>query len=125
MVVGVRELILFNDRLRYSPVPPERVPFCSRNGCKDLRRKCLSELVYRERDCIIGHGTTKFLKERLGDQSDPFVATVCNQCGNFATKPNYCKVCDTNQISKVNLPYISKLVMQELNAMLIKCGISI
>jgi DNA-directed RNA polymerase beta subunit len=96
-----------------------------------LRGNAQCSLVLRlrfgemERDCIIGHGTTKFLKERLGDQSDPFVATVCNQCGNFATKPNYCKVCDTNQISKVNLPYISKLVMQELNAMLIKCGISI
>ncbi|MCP3683352.1 MAG: DNA-directed RNA polymerase subunit B, partial [bacterium] len=67
-----------------------------------------------ERDCMMGHGASRFLKERLCDQSDPYTATICNNCGNFSTTKTYCKACDTNQISQVNLPYVSKLVIQEL-----------
>ena len=92
--------------------------------CDDPRRKCLGELVHRERDCIIGHGASRFLKERLCDQSDPYVATICNKCGNFATTRSHCNACNTDSVSRVNLPYVSKLVMQELNGMLIKCKIS-
>lgn len=77
-----------------------------------------------ERDCMIGHGASRFLKERLYDQSDPYTSTICNKCGNFSTTKTYCKACDTDQISQVNLPYVSKLVIQELNAMLIKCKIT-
>ena len=77
-----------------------------------------------ERDCMMGHGASRFLKERLCDQSDPYTATICNNCGNFSTTKTYCKACDTNQISQVNLPYVSKLVIQELQAMLIKCKIT-
>ena len=77
-----------------------------------------------ERDCMISHGASRFLKERLCDQSDPYTATICNTCGNFSTSADYCKSCDTDCISRVNLPYVSKLVIQELNAMLIKCKIS-
>ena len=77
-----------------------------------------------ERDCMIGHGTSRFLKERLYDQSDPYVATICNKCGNFSTTRKHCKACSTDDISRINLPYVSKLVMQELNGMLLKCEIS-
>jgi DNA-directed RNA polymerase II subunit RPB2 len=75
-------------------------------------------------NCIMGHGASRFLKERLCDQSDPYIATICNKCGNFSTSKNYCKACDTDKIAQVNLPYVSKLVIQELNAMLIKCKIT-
>lgn len=75
-------------------------------------------------NCMIGHGTSRFLKERLYDQSDPYVATICNKCGNFSTTRKHCKACSTDDISRINLPYVSKLVMQELNGMLIKCDIS-
>ena len=77
-----------------------------------------------ERDCMMGHGTSRFLKERLCDQSDPYTATICSKCGNFSTSRSYCKACDSDQIAQVNLPYVSKLVIQELNAMLIKCKIT-
>ena len=77
-----------------------------------------------ERDCIIAHGASRFLKERLCEQSDPYTIMVCQNCGNFSTTPNKCKRCDDNDdISKVNVPYVSKLVIQELNAMMIKCNI--
>ena len=77
-----------------------------------------------ERDCMMGHGTSRFLKERLCDMSDPYTATICSKCGNFSTSRNYCKSCDSDHITQVNLPYVSKLVIQELNAMLIKCKIT-
>ena len=78
-----------------------------------------------ERDCIISHGSAKFLRERLYEESDPYVTTICQDCGNFSTTPTYCKACDTDNIVKVNIPYVSKLVTQELNAMCIKCDIKV
>ena len=74
-----------------------------------------------ERDCMISHGTSRFLRERLCEQSDPYVIMVCEVCGNFATTPEFCKACGTDKVVKVNIPYVSKLVIQELNAMFIKC----
>jgi DNA-directed RNA polymerase II subunit RPB2 len=76
-----------------------------------------------ERDCIIAHGASRFLKERLFEQSDPYNAMICEECGNFATSSIKCKSCNTDKIAKVHMPYVSKLVIQELNAMMIKCKI--
>lgn len=76
-----------------------------------------------ERDCIISHGASRFLKERLFEQSDPYSAMICEKCGNFATSATQCKSCNNDKIAKVNMPYVSKLVIQELNAMMIKCKI--
>lgn len=77
-----------------------------------------------ERDSIIAHGAARFLKERLFDESDPYNVMICKKCGNFATTRTECKACKTDLVANVNIPYVSKLVIQELNAMLIKCKIS-
>ena len=37
-----------------------------------------------ERDCIISHGASAFLKERLMDQSDAYRIHVCQTCGLVA-----------------------------------------
>ena len=74
-------------------------------------------------NCTIAHGTTKFLKERLFENSDPFQVSVCGECGNFATTKDYCKHCDKDVISRVNLPYASKLLVDELKAFGIKISI--
>lgn len=76
-----------------------------------------------ERDSIIGHGTSRFLQERLFEQSDKYTICICDICGNFATNKHECKSCDTDKISNVKLPYASKLLIQELNAMMIKTKI--
>ena len=34
-----------------------------------------------ERDCILSHGLTAVLKERLMKVSDSFTATICGRCG--------------------------------------------
>ena len=77
-----------------------------------------------ERDSMIAHGAARFLKERLFDESDPYNVMVCQKCGNIATTRTDCKICSTDKVSNVNIPYVSKLVIQELNAMLIKCKIT-
>ena len=69
---------------------------------------------------MIGHGVSRFLKERLFEKSDPYQVNICEICGNMATTPTECKICDTDKISRCNLPYASKLLHQELNAMGIK-----
>ena len=77
-----------------------------------------------ERDCTIAHGGSVFLKERLCDQSDPYIVTVCDICGNMTSKINECKACGTDKVTNISLPYVSKLVIQELNSMMIKCKIN-
>ena len=74
-------------------------------------------------NCMIGHGTSKFLQERLFEQSDNYSVTICEKCGNFATNENECQACETDNVVDIKLPYVSKLVLQELNAMLIKTKI--
>ena len=78
-----------------------------------------------ERDAMIAHGVSRFLKERLFEKSDPYQINVCDKCGNIATTPNECKICETDQVSRCNLPYASKLLLQELNAMGVKTSIII
>jgi DNA-directed RNA polymerase II subunit RPB2 len=74
----------------------------------------------RERDCMISHGTSRFLKERLFEKSDPYTVNICDNCGNIATSQTECRFCGEDNISKVGLPYAAKLLINELMAMQIK-----
>ena len=76
-----------------------------------------------ERDCMISHGSSYFLKERLFDCSDPYQITVCNQCGMIITSENECLACRTDKVTTCNMPYAAKLLTQELMAMGIKVAI--
>jgi len=65
-----------------------------------------------------------FLKERLCDESDPYQLPICSKCGNISTTYTKCEICNNNEeIPVVGIPYISKLVLQELNAMCLKTTI--
>ena len=72
---------------------------------------------------MISHGTSKFLKERLFEKSDPYQINVCDTCGNIATTSTECKACDTDKITRCNFPYASKLLVNELQAMNIKVSL--
>lgn len=73
-----------------------------------------------ERDCLIAHGAASLLKERLLDESDRFIAYVCENCGFLAyydrNADTYrCTVCgDKAVISPVVMSYAFKLLLQEL-----------
>jgi DNA-directed RNA polymerase II subunit RPB2 len=85
-----------------------------------------------ERDSIISHGMSKFLKERFLDVSDAYSCYVCDICGLFAqraykkenrSRPSSsdiyeCISCrNKNKISKIIIPYAFKLLIQELMSM--------
>ena len=74
------------------------------------------------------HGAANVLSERLFEQSDPFVATVCGNCGLLAQpsaehtlirqKKPFCRVCKSHAaVHDVRMPYAFKLLLQELMAM--------
>ena len=74
-----------------------------------------------ERDAMIAHGLSQFLKERLVDTSDIYNMHVCNICGIIASKvynkKSYiCNSCKGSETSKVTVPYAFKLLVQELMA---------
>jgi DNA-directed RNA polymerase II subunit RPB2 len=85
-----------------------------------------------EKDCLITHGLSKFLKEKLLDNSDAYITYVCDKCGLFAQRferpenkayateedTYYCPSCENSYaISKVRIPYAFKLFLQELMAL--------
>lgn len=89
-----------------------------------------------ERDCIISHGAANVLSDRLFEQSDPFIATVCGKCGLLAqsaseqtllrNKTAYCTLCKSSQdVHSVRMPYAFKLLLQELMAMNIAAKIKL
>lgn len=75
-----------------------------------------------ERDAMISHGLSQFLKERFMETSDPYIVRICDNCGLFARKvidSNHyiCDSCrETKKISTIALPYAFKLMVQELLA---------
>jgi len=84
-----------------------------------------------ERDCMIAHGASKFLKERLFDISDQYRLHVCEQCGlmaiaNYKKNLYECRSCSNAgvgdiqrkpNIYQVRIPYACKLLFQEMMAM--------
>ena len=78
-----------------------------------------------ERDCMIAHGVSRFLKERLFEKSDPYTINICDNCGNIATSNTECRFCNEDKISKVGFPYAAKLLINELMAMQIKIKFSV
>lgn len=81
-----------------------------------------------ERDCVISHGASELLKDRLLDNSDPSVATICGECGLLAQpaaeatyirhKTAKCKNCDKGDcVRDMRCPHAFRLMLQELMAM--------
>lgn len=75
-------------------------------------------------NCMIAHGMGQFLKERMMETSDLYSTYICDTCGFIAQQmlgsPGvyHCPACEnTTEISKINLTYAFKLLVQELMSM--------
>ncbi|GLU01242.1 hypothetical protein SLE2022_185550 [Rubroshorea leprosula] len=83
-----------------------------------------------ERDCLIAHGASANLHERLFTLSDSSQMHVCQKCENVASviqrtvqggrkiRGPYCRLCESaDDIVRVSVPYGAKLLYQELFCM--------
>lgn len=76
-----------------------------------------------EVECLWAHGTMHFLKERFVECSDNYRVFVCADCGKISTvNPErglyFCKACkNLVNFSEMRIPYASKLLLQEIEAM--------
>jgi DNA-directed RNA polymerase II subunit RPB2 len=96
-----------------------RQPNCGRSQGGGLR---FGEM---EKDCMLAHGATKFLNERMFLYSDPFEINVCGDCGGMTSSSKKCHCCGSVDIKRCNIPYSSKNLLQELNGMGIKIKIGV
>lgn len=72
-----------------------------------------------ERDSMISLGVSGVIRERLMTTSDKYKTIVCDNCGLLAignVEKNIwlCKSCKSTKVSWVYIPYITKLIWQEL-----------
>ena len=71
-----------------------------------------------ERDCLIGHGASSLLMERLLFSSDAYDTLVCKDCGLVGGWQGFCQYCKSRKgISTIKMPYACKLLFQELMSM--------
>jgi len=75
-----------------------------------------------ERDSLISHGISKFIKESMMDRSDLYRWIVCKKCGTIPIysskiKEAFCKNCGGNEVNIIETPYCFKLLNQEFEAM--------
>jgi DNA-directed RNA polymerase beta subunit len=77
-----------------------------------------------ERDSLIAHGGSAFIQETFFDMSDVYHVNVCNKCGCIISTDKQCRVCKKDDITKTNIPYCTKLLFQELQALGVKISIS-
>jgi DNA-directed RNA polymerase II subunit RPB2 len=77
-----------------------------------------------ERDCLVAHGVSAMLRDRLFENSDRFLVCVCRSCGLIAVEKQSgerkCLRCsERGTFATLELPYAFKLVIQELMSMCI------
>ena len=71
-----------------------------------------------ERDCLIGHGASSLLMERLLFSSDVHDVEICSDCGIVGSWHGFCPFCKSRKgVVEVKMPYACKLLFQELMSM--------
>ncbi|CAI9273427.1 unnamed protein product [Lactuca saligna] len=116
------------DKVKFRNVGP--VHPLTRQPVADRKRFGGVKFGEMERDCIIAHGATANLYERLYTLCDASHMHICRKCNNMASviqrsvprgpkiRGPYCRVCESvEDVVKVNVPYGAKLLWQELFSM--------
>ena len=71
-----------------------------------------------ERDCTLGQGASRLVRDRLYVCSDAYNFPVCRICGVVVDiESEGCKICSLSNVVDVRIPYGTKLVNQELEAL--------
>lgn len=103
------------DKIHGRPRGPRAV--LTRQPTEGRAREGGLRLGEMERDCLIGHGVSMLLIERLMLSSDAYHADVCTKCGLFGYL-NWCSSCRSSQnVASIQIPYAYKLLIQELQSM--------
>lgn len=75
-----------------------------------------------ERDCLIGHGATQLIKERLLEESDKTTVYICENCGSlgvqdYVKRKTICPVCKSSRMERVEISYAFKLLLDEIKSL--------
>jgi DNA-directed RNA polymerase beta subunit len=75
-----------------------------------------------ERDTVLSHGISNFIKESMMERSDKFSWCICKRCGtlvsfNIKENINMCRNCNNDDVAVIQTPYAFKLFIQELETM--------
>ncbi|KVI09777.1 DNA-directed RNA polymerase, subunit 2 [Cynara cardunculus var. scolymus] len=116
------------DKVKFRNIGP--VHPLTRQPVADRKRFGGVKFGEMERDCIIAHGATANLYERLYTLCDASHMHICRKCNNMASviqrsvprgpkiRGPYCRFCESvEDVVKVNVPYGAKLLWQELFSM--------
>ncbi|XP_043716099.1 DNA-directed RNA polymerases IV and V subunit 2-like [Telopea speciosissima] len=127
-----RLIHMAEDKVKFRNTGP--VHPLTRQPVSDRKRFGGVKFGEMERDCLIAHGASANLHERLFTLSDFSQMHICQKCTNIANviqrslpggrkiRGPYCRFCESAEnIVKVNVPYGAKLLCQELFSM----GISV
>jgi len=85
-----------------------------------------------ERDSVLSHGLSLFIKESMMERSDQFKWAICKRCGVLSTyNPSRknrllkCNLCNKDNLCVIETPYSFKLLIQELEAMGVELRLNI
>ncbi|XP_031279700.1 DNA-directed RNA polymerases IV and V subunit 2-like [Pistacia vera] len=123
-----RLIHMAEDKVKFRNIGP--VHPLTRQPVADRKRYGGIKFGEMERDCLIAHGASANLHERLFTLSDCSEVHICRKCKNVANviqrtvsggrkiRGPYCRLCESvDDIIKANVPYGAKLLRQELFSM--------